>query len=102
MKLLVVDDDRLFARLVERGLREHGYAVDVALTGADARMLAHVNEYDGIVLDVSLPDVNGLQLARELRTAGRATPILMLTANSARDDIIRGLDAGADDYLTKP
>ena len=102
MKLLVVDDDRLFATLVQRGLREEGYAVDVAPTGSEARMLAHVNSYDGIILDVSLPDVTGLQIARELRVEGRATPILMLTGNTTREDIIRGLDAGADDYLTKP
>lgn len=102
MKLLVVDDDRLFATLVQRGLKEEGYAVDVAPTGSEARMLAHVNNYDGIVLDVALPDVTGLQIARELRNEGRATPILMLTGNTSRDDIIRGLDAGADDYLTKP
>jgi two-component system, OmpR family, response regulator len=102
MKLLVVDDDRLFATLVERGLREERYAVDVASTGTEGRMLAHVNSYDGIILDVSLPDLSGLQLARELRAEGRATPILMLTANTTREDIVRGLDAGADDYLTKP
>ncbi len=102
MKLLVVDDDRLFATLVQRGLREEGYAVDVAPTGGDGRMLAHVNSYDGIILDVALPDVTGLQIARELRAEGRATPILMLTGNTSREDIVRGLDAGADDYLTKP
>jgi two-component system OmpR family response regulator len=102
MKLLVVDDDRLFATLVQRGLREEGYAVDIAPTGNEGRMLAHVNSYDGIILDIALPDVTGLQIARELRVEGRATPILMLTGNTTREDIIRGLDAGADDYLTKP
>ncbi len=102
MKLLVVDDDRLFATLVERGLREERYAVDVAFTGSEGLMLAHVNSYDGIILDVSLPDANGLQVARELRAAGRSTPILMLTGNTSREDIVHGLDAGADDYLTKP
>jgi two-component system, OmpR family, response regulator len=102
MKLLVVDDDRLFATLVQRGLREEGYAVDIAPTGNEGRMLSHVNSYDGIILDVSLPDVTGLQIARELRVEGRATPILMLTGNTTPEDIVRGLDAGADDYLTKP
>jgi DNA-binding response OmpR family regulator len=102
MKLLVVDDDRLFAKLVERGLREEGYAVDVASTGAEGRMMAHVNSYDGVVLDVALPDMTGLQIARELRREGRNLPILMLTGNTSHEDIIRGLDAGADDYLTKP
>ena len=102
MKLLVVEDDRLFAKLVERGMREEGHAVDVAPTGDEGRILAHVNSYDGMILDVSLPDITGLQIARELRREGRTIPILMLTGNSSREDIIRGLDAGADDYLTKP
>jgi two-component system OmpR family response regulator len=99
---LVVDDDRLFAALVQRGLREESYAVDVALTGSEGLMLARVNSYDGIVLDVSLPDANGVQMVRELRAEGQSTPIIMLTGNTTREDIVRGLDAGADDYMTKP
>lgn len=102
MKILVVEDDRKVAGFIEMGLREEGYAVDLARDGDEATMLAHVNEYDAIVLDLMLPKKNGLQVATELRREGRATPILMLTARDATDDIVRGLDAGADDYLTKP
>jgi DNA-binding response OmpR family regulator len=102
MRLLLVEDDRLFALLIARAMREEGYAIDVASTGGEGRVLAHVNSYDGILLDIALPEVNGLQIARELRAAGRSTPILMVTGTTTRDDIIRGLDVGADDYVTKP
>ena len=102
MKILVVEDDRKVAGFIEQGLREEGYAVDVAPDGDEATMLAHVNEYDMIVLDVMLPRKTGLQVAAELRREGRSTPILMLTARDATEDVVRGLDAGADDYLTKP
>lgn len=102
MRILVVEDDRKVAGFIEMGLREEGYAVDVAPDGDEATMLAHVNDYDAILLDLMLPKKNGLQLATELRREGRPTPILMLTARDATDDIVRGLDAGADDYLTKP
>lgn len=102
MKLLVVDDDRMFAELVRRGLKEEGYTVDTAPNIAEGRLAALVHEYDGIILDVVLPDGNGMQLARELRSQGRATPILMLTSNDSTSDVVRGLDHGADDYLTKP
>jgi DNA-binding response OmpR family regulator len=102
MKVLVVEDDRKVAGFIEQGLREEGYAVDVAPDGAEATMLAHVYEYDLVVLDVMLPKKTGLQVAAELRREGRKTPILMLTARDATEDVVRGLDAGADDYLTKP
>ncbi len=102
MKILVVEDDRKVAGFIEQGLREEGYAVDVAPDGDEATMLAHVYEYDLIVLDVMLPRKTGLQVAAELRREGRSTPILMLTARDATEDVVRGLDAGADDYLTKP
>ncbi|HXF96943.1 MAG TPA: response regulator transcription factor [Gemmatimonadales bacterium] len=102
MKLLVVEDDRKVASFIEQGLREEGYAVDVAKDGEEATMLAHVYEYDLILLDVMLPRKTGLQLAAELRREGRKTPILMLTARDTTEDVIRGLDSGADDYLTKP
>jgi DNA-binding response OmpR family regulator len=102
MKILVVEDDRKVAGFIEQGLREEGYAVDVAKDGEEATMLAHVNDYDAILLDLMLPKKNGIQVASELRREGRATPILMLTARDATDDIVRGLDAGADDYLGKP
>ncbi len=102
MKILVVEDDRKVAGFIEQGLREEGYAVDVAPDGEQATMLAHVYEYDLVVLDVMLPKKTGLQVATELRREGRSTPILMLTARDTTEDVVRGLDAGADDYLTKP
>src|SRR5947208_15315786 len=102
MKILVVEDDRKVAGFIEQGLREEGYVVDVAPDGDQATMLAHVYDYDLLVLDVMLPTKTGLQLAAELRREGRATPILMLTACDTTEDVVRGLDAGADDYLTKP
>jgi len=102
MKLLVVEDDRKVAGFIEQGLREEGYAVDVAGDGEQATMLAHVNDYDLILLDLMLPKKNGLQVASELRGEGRSTPVLMLTARDTSEDVVRGLDAGADDYLTKP
>src|SRR4030095_13234213 len=102
MKILVVEDDRKVAGFIEQGLREEGYVVDVAPDGDEATMLAHVYESDIILLDVVLPKRNGFQIANELRREGRNTPILMLTSRDAVDDVVRGLDAGADDYLAKP
>jgi DNA-binding response OmpR family regulator len=102
MRILVVEDDRKVAGFIEMGLREEGYAVDVAADGEEATVLGHVNDYDAILLDLMLPKKNGIQVASELRREGRATPILMLTARDATEDVVRGLDAGADDYLTKP
>jgi len=102
MRVLVVEDDRKVAGFIEHGLREEGYAVDLARDGDEATMLAHVNEYDVILLDVVLPKKNGFQIAAELRREGRTTPILMLTSRDAAEDVVRGLDAGADDYLAKP
>ena len=102
MRVLVVEDDRKVAGFIEHGLWEEGYAVDLARDGDEATMLAHVNEYDVILLDVVLPKKNGFQIAAELRREGRTTPILMLTSRDAAEDVVRGLDAGADDYLAKP
>ena len=102
MRVLVVEDDRKVAGFIAQGLREEGYAVDHAADGDEATMLAHVNDYDVILLDLMLPKKNGLQVAAELRREGRQTPILMLTARDATEDIVRGLNAGADDYLAKP
>lgn len=102
MKILVVEDDRKVAGFIELGLREEGYAVDVARDGEEASTLAHVNSYDAILLDLMLPKKNGLQVALELRKEGYKTPILMLTARDTTDDVVRGLNAGADDYLSKP
>lgn len=102
MKLLIVDDDAVIADFVRQSLKEDGYAVDIARDRAEGRMLAMVYDYDGLVLDLVLPDGTGIELLRELRERGNAVPVLMLTTRDARDDVIRGLDAGADDYLAKP
>lgn len=102
MKVLVVEDDRKVAGFIEQGLKEEGYTVDVAPDGEEATILAHVYQYDVILLDVMLPKKNGFQVAMELRREGRNTPILMLTSRDAVEDVVRGLDAGADDYLAKP
>ena len=102
MRILTVEDDRKVAGFIAQGLREEGHAVDIAGDGDEATTLAHVNAYDVILLDVVLPKKNGFQVAQELRREGRNTPILMLTSRDGVEDIVRGLDAGADDYLSKP
>ena len=102
MKILVVEDERKVASFIKLGLEEEGHTVDVAIDGDQACMMAHVYEYDAILLDVMLPKKNGFQVAAELRREGRNTPILMLTSRDAPEDVVRGLDAGADDYLAKP
>jgi two-component system, OmpR family, response regulator len=102
MRVLVVEDEPRMARLVKRGLEEEGHAVDVGADGPDGLWLATENTYAAIVLDVMLPGFDGFDLCRKLRAAGNWTPVLMLTARDAVDDRVRGLDAGADDYLVKP
>jgi two-component system copper resistance phosphate regulon response regulator CusR len=102
MRLLVAEDDARLADLLERSLREQGYAVDVCAEGERAIYLAAVNEYDALVLDVGLPRRDGLAVSRELRRRALRVPILMLTARDGVPDRVAGLDAGADDYLTKP
>ena len=102
MRLLVVDDAARLVSILARRLREEGYAVDAAGTGADAVAAATTTPYDAIVLDVRLPDMDGFEVCRRLRAAGRWSPVLMLTARDGVEDRVHGLDAGADDYLTKP
>jgi DNA-binding response OmpR family regulator len=102
MDILVVEDDPRIARVVERALSEAGHRVDVAHDGLDGLDFAGRGAYDLLVLDVMLPEMDGIQVARELRRQRVRTPILMLTARDAVPDRVRGLDAGADDYLTKP
>lgn len=102
MRLLVAEDQSRLADLLGRGLEEEGYAVDIARDGEEAHWLALENEYDVIVLDVMLPKIDGLALCRRIRAAGRSVPVIMLTARDGIDDRVRGLDAGADDYLVKP
>ena len=102
MRILVVEDDKQLAASLRRGLEEEGYAVDVALDGTDGRWFAEENEYDAMVVDVMLPGLPGDQLCAQRRTAGDWTPILMLTARSGPEQEARALDAGADDFLSKP
>lgn len=102
MRILLVEDERSAARMTAKGLREHGHAVDIVSDGASAFQLAATVTYDVVILDLSLPIKDGLDVCRELRSKGDAVPVLMLTARDAVEDRIIGLDAGADDYLTKP
>jgi len=102
MRLLVIEDHPRMAELIERGLRREAYAVDVAKTGERGVLMASANDYDVVVLDLILPDLDGFEALRRIRGHGRWAPVLVLTARDAVDDRLRGLDAGADDYLTKP
>jgi two-component system OmpR family response regulator len=102
VRLLVVEDNARMAVLLRRGLTEEGYAVDVATQSEDALWRATEHDYDAIVLDVMLPGFDGFEVCRRLRAAERWAPVLMLTARDAVADRVRGLDAGADDYLAKP
>ena len=100
--MLVVEDETRMARLLKRGLEEEGHADDLAADGPEGLWLATENSYAAIVLDVMLPGFDGFELCRRLRAAGVWVPVLMLTARDAVADRVRGLDAGADDYLVKP
>jgi two-component system OmpR family response regulator len=102
MRVLVVEDEARMARLVKRGLEEEGHAVDVAGDGPEGLWLATENRYAAVVLDVMLPGLDGFEVCRRLRAAGVWVPVLMLTARDGVGDRVRGLDAGADDYLVKP
>ena len=102
MRILVVEDERAMANLLKRGLEEEHHSVSVAADGRTALELAEEYEFDLILLDVMLPGLDGLDVARRLRSHKKKTPILMLTARDAVPDIVVGLNAGADDYLTKP
>src|SRR5213078_2869160 len=102
MDVLVVEDDPRIARVVERALTDVGHRVEVAHDGLEGLTSAERGGHDLVVLDVMLPEMDGIEVARELRRQRLRTPILMLTARDAVPDRVRGLDAGADDYLTKP
>jgi heavy metal response regulator len=102
MRILLVEDDRKVASFIRKGLTEEGYAVDVAHDGEAGLLMGLDRLHDVIVLDVMLPGKPGFQVLRELRQAKVATPVLLLTARDAVEDKVQGLDAGADDYLTKP
>lgn len=102
MRILVVEDDSRMAELLRRGLTSEGHIVDVAQDGVRGLERAQQTQFDALVLDVMLPGMDGHALARRLRSSGSRVPILMLTARDAVQDVVRGLDNGADDYLTKP
>jgi two-component system OmpR family response regulator len=102
MRLLIAEDDVKLAAALTRGLRGEGYAVDHALSGDEALLQARTYDYDAVILDVMLPGPDGVAVCRALREAERWSPVLMLTARDGVGDRIRGLDAGADDYLVKP
>jgi two-component system, OmpR family, response regulator len=102
MRVLVVEDETRMARLVKRALDEEGHAVDIASSGTDGLWLATENAYGAVVLDVMLPDFDGFELCRRLRQQEVWVPVIMLTARDSVADRVRGLDAGADDYLVKP
>ncbi|MEO8053037.1 MAG: response regulator transcription factor [Acidobacteriota bacterium] len=102
MRILVVEDEPEMARVLQLGLQEEGHTVVAASNGPDALSIARQYEFDAIVLDVMLPGLDGLTVAQRLRESRLSTPILMLTAKDTVPDMIRGLDKGADDYLTKP
>jgi two-component system, OmpR family, response regulator len=102
MRVLVVEDDARMAAAIRRGLRSEGMAADVAASGREALELGRSGEFDGVVLDVMLPDLDGFETCRLLREGGVWAPIIMVTARDSVEDRVRGLDEGADDYLTKP
>jgi len=102
MRLLIVEDNPKMARALQKGFTEHGFAADAAHTGYEGEDIAAVEPYDVILLDLMLPDRDGIEVCRNLRRRKIKTPIIMLTALSATEEKITGLDAGADDYITKP
>jgi heavy metal response regulator len=102
MRILIIEDEEKIARFVERGLKEEAFEVEIALRGDEGFELAQTEGFDLIVLDVKLPGMDGFAVARELRKKGAQAKIIMLSARDAVEDKVRGLDSGADDYLTKP
>src|SRR5579862_2268331 len=102
VRILLVEDDARMRAILRRGLTEHGHAVEVAATGPDAIDLARAGSFDVLVLDVMLPGCSGVDVVRRIRADAVRTPALMLTARDASADVVSSLDAGADDYLTKP
>jgi len=102
MRILVVEDEKKVASFIKKGLEEENYAVDIAYDGEEGLVLADINEYDLILLDIMLPKLDGIEVLRRIRGNGSGVPILLLTAKDAVEDIVSGLDSGSDDYLTKP
>lgn len=102
MKILIVEDEIKLNKALALGLQNHGYAVESAYDGEEGEKMARINAYDLILLDIMMPKRDGIEVCKNLRQAGKSTPILILTAKDAIDDRVHGLDAGADDYLIKP
>ena len=102
MRILIVEDEPVLNESLKKLLTREGYAVDCCFDGEEARLRLQMTEYDGVVLDIMLPKIDGLTLLKGIRTAGNAAPVLLLTARDGVEDRVRGLDAGADDYLVKP
>jgi len=102
MQILIVEDDQRLARQLKKGLDENGHTVSLAFDGLDGLEAARQGHFDVLVLDVMLPRLDGFGVVKRLRSAGSKSPILMLTARDSAEDVVAGLDAGADDYLTKP
>lgn len=102
MRLLIIEDNRALLKSLKKGLTEESFAVDAAEDGEEGLFLAEANDYDVVLLDLMLPKIDGLSLLRKLRAKGSAVHVLVLTARDAPEEIVRGLNAGADDYLTKP
>jgi DNA-binding response OmpR family regulator len=102
MRVLVVEDEKRIADFVSRGLQSAGYAVDVVHTGGDGIDRVHSTEYDLVVLDLGLPDIDGLQVLEKIRNRKTIPPVLILSARDSVDDRVKGLEQGADDYLVKP
>lgn len=102
MRILIIEDEKKVASFIKRGLEQESYAVDMAEDGIEGQHMAEVNEYDAIILDIMLPQKNGLEVLKDLKTVGVKTPVLLLTARDTVEDRVKGLNIGADDYLTKP
>jgi heavy metal response regulator len=102
MRILVIEDEKKVANFLKKGLEEEAYAVDCAYDGEEALYMLDINDYDLAILDIMLPQIDGLEVLKRVRGKGLSLPILMLTAKDSVEDIVRGLDGGGDDYLTKP
>ena len=102
MRILVIEDEKKVANFIKKGLEEEHYAVDTAYDGENGLYMAGVNEYDLIVLDLMIPKIDGLEVLRRIRDTKNSVPIMVLTAKDTVEDIVKGLDTGCDDYLTKP
>ncbi|OGQ59745.1 MAG: DNA-binding response regulator [Deltaproteobacteria bacterium RIFCSPLOWO2_02_FULL_53_8] len=102
MRILIIEDEKKVAAFIKRGLEQESYAVDVCSDGIEGEHFAEINNYDAIILDIMLPKKSGLDVLKDIKTAGVKAPVLLLTARDTIDDRVKGLNVGADDYLTKP